>query len=454
MQISHNNLKEKLNFKNCLGLSSSVQQNAVLNRALIETGGIVPWLIKTNNNEELKERIINLSIFFALAFFAPILNVPFANRIAMKFCGLTDSIFDNNHKAIQLSNEYLTNKDKVIEGLKKYNTTSNAVNKKSLEKFYTSPIEKFYNKIKGRKENNNINMKKLLEKCNNSPELLRKRLIKSKNWVLFSDLIISGITLGFLGFLNNYLTEKRTGKSGFSAELEMADSKIIEERSAQYKKNKKRNINILLAEIALLSGVVPLAINKGLSSNKVNRLTKFVKAHPNLTNYTKGIYMSRFTMLLTMIMNLSGLSLAARNNTEKKDLAIRNSIIIPVFLGGDLLTTSLISSIFDKVFNTKLTEKSNNKGILRKIFPKFKSLEKINEEVSKGMVSKKHKGLATGVYWGNMALCAASIAYFVPTICNKMIKQDVSNYVHKKNINASSFNPIKSEVFKSFQLHN
>lgn len=83
-------------------------------------------------------------------------------------------------------------------------------------------------------------MQKLLEKCNNNPEILRKRLIKSKNWVLFSDLVISVITLGSLGFLNNYLTKKRTGKSGFSAELKMADPKIIEQRADEYEKNKKR----------------------------------------------------------------------------------------------------------------------------------------------------------------------------------------------------------------------
>ena len=447
-------INNKINFKSSIGLSSSVQQNAVLNRALIETGGMIPWLIQTNNKEERKERSINLGIFYILAFFAPILNVPLANRIAMKLCGLTDNLSDNNHKAIQLSNEYLTNKDRVIEGLEKYNNSSTIVNKKISEKFYTSPLEKFYNILTGKKENNSINLKKLLEKCNNNPELLRKRLIKSKNWVLFSDLIISGITLGSLGFLNNYLTKKRTGKSGFSAELEMADSKIIEQRADKYEKNKKRNINILIAEIALVSTLAPLAINKGLSSGKVNKLTKFVKSHPNLTNYTKGIYMSRFTMLLTMIMNLSGLTLAARNNTERKDFAIRNSITLPVFLGGDLLTTSLISNLSDKLFHTKLTEKSENNNIFRKIFPKFKSLEKINEEVSKSVISKKHKGIAAGIYWGNMALCAGALAYLVPAICNKMIKQDVSDYVKKhENINLVPNNTINSEVFKEFQLH-
>lgn len=415
---------------------------------------MVPWLIQTNNKEERKERSINLGIFYILAFFAPILNVPLANRIAMKLCGLTDSLSDNNHKAIQLSNEYLTNKDRVVEGLEKYNNSSTIVNKKVSEKFSTSPLEKFYNILTGRKENNSINLKRLLEKCNDNPELLRKRLIKSKNWVLFSDLVISGITLGSLGFLNNYLTKKRTGKSGFSAELEMADSKIIEQRANEYEKNKKRNINLLLAEIALVSTMAPLAINKGLSSDKVNKLTKFVKSHPNLTNYTKGIYMSRFTMLLTMIMNLSGLTLAARNNTERKDFAIRNSITLPVFLGGDLLTTSLISNLSDKLFHTKLTEKSENNNIFRKIFPKFKSLEKINEEVSKSVISKKHKSIAAGIYWGNMALCAGALAYLVPAICNKMIKKDVSDYVKKhENINSVPYNTINSEVFKEFQLH-
>ena len=404
-------------------ISQNVQQNAVLNRAIIDAGGIFPWLTQTNNKQERTERLINMSTFFGFAFLAPVINVPLGNRITMNAINLTDKFFDHNCNAIQLSNKYLTDNKEMLKGLDSYNKEN---------KFAFSPLEKLYNKVFNKNRVSNVDINKLLERCQNNPELLRKHLIKAKNWVLFSDLIITGATLGSLGFLNNYLTKKRTGKSGFSAELYMADSKIIEQRAAKYEENKKLNIKKLAAIILFISSIVPLAVSKGMISTKNNKFTKFIKNHAKYTDYTKGIFMSRFTMLLGIIMNMCGLLLASRNKTEKKDWLIRCLITNPVFLGGDLLSASLISNTCDKLFKTELTENKPNNNLLRRIFPKVKPLEKINQEVKDNKLSKIHKPLSEGIYWGNMALCAITLAYLVPTLCNKMIKHDVAKDVQSQ----------------------
>lgn len=411
------NNKNNISFCNFYNVTSNVQQNVVLNRALIDAGGIFPWLIQCNNKEERTERIINLSTFFGFAFVAPVINVPAANRIAMRCQGLTDGLLDNNHKAIQLSNEFLTKDDKLLKGLDLYNKD---------KKFASSPIERLFGK-----NSKQINVDKLLKKCQDNPELLRKRLVYAKNLVLFSDLVITGVTLGSLGFLNNYLTKKRTGKSGFSAELNMADSKIIEQRSEKYERNKKFNMTKLAGIIMLISAGTPFIMNKGMISKNKNKFTEFIKNHAKYTDYTKGIFMSRFVMLLGIIMNMCGLLLASRNETERKDWLIRCLVTNPIFLGGDLVTASLISNTCDKLFKTKLTENGKNDTILRRIFPKVKPLESINKEVENKKISNIHKPLAAGVYWGNLIICAYALAYIVPTICNKMIKSDVDNYVHK-----------------------
>ena len=422
MNVIDNN--KPVNFRNFYNISQSVQQNAVLNRALIDAGGIFPWLIQTNNKQERTERLINMSTFFGFAFLAPIINVPLGNRIAMNAMSLTDKFFDRNCNAIQLSNKFLTDNDEMLKGLDLYNKEN---------KFAFSPLEKLYNKIFNKKRIPNVDIKKLLKKCQNNPELLRKRLIKAKNWVLFSDLIITGATLGSLGFLNNYLTKKRTGKSGFSAELYMADPQIIERRAAKYEENKKRNIKKLAAIVLFVSSVIPLIVSKGMISTKNTNFTKYIKNHAKYTDYTKGIFMSRFTMLLGIIMNMCGLLIASRNKTEKKDWLIRCLITNPVFLGGDLLSASLISNTCDKLFKTELTENKPDNNLLRRIFPKVKSLEKIDKEVQNKKLSKMHKPLSEGIYWGNMALCATMLAYLVPTLCNKMIKHDVEKDVQAHN---------------------
>lgn len=449
MQVAQTNYKQNLSFNGYYNISQNVQQNAVLNRAIIDAGGIFPWLIQSNNKQERTERLINMSTFFGFAFLAPVINVPLGNRITMKATGLTDKFFDRNCNAIQLSNKFLTDSDKMIKGLDLYNKEN---------KFTFSPLERLYNKIFAKTKVPDVDISKLLKKCQNNPEILRKRLIKAKNWVLFSDLIITGATLGSLGFLNNYLTKKRTGKSGFSAELYMADSKIIEQRATKYEENKKRNIKKLVATVLFISSVVPFIVSKGMISTKNNKFTKFIKCHSQYTDYTKGVFMSRFTMLLGIIMNMCGLLFASRNKTEEKDWLIRCLITNPVFLGGDLLSTSLISNICDKLFNTKLTEKESNKTLLRRIFPKVKSLEKINNEVKDNKLSKIHNPLSKGIYWGNMAICATMLAYLVPTLCNKMIKRDVNIYAQAQNKNivnhqTTATKPIHMEDFINNKPH-
>ena len=422
--------QNNINFRNFYNIASNVQQNAVLNRSFIDAGGIFPWLIQSNNKEERTERLINLSTFFGFAFVAPVINVPAANRISMRCQGLTDGLLDNNHKAVQISNEFLTTDENLLKGLDLYNKD---------KKFAPSPIERLFSK-----KSNQIDIDKLLEKCQNNPELLRKRLVKAKNWVLFSDLVITGVTLGSLGFLNNYLTKKRTGRSGFSAELNMADSKIIEQRSEKYEQNKKRNMGKLAGIIMLVSAGVPFIVNRGMLSKNKNKFSEFIKNNAKYTDYTKGIFMSRFVMLLGIIMNMCGLLLASRNETERKDWLIRCLVTNPIFLGGDLVTASLISNTCDKLFKTNLTENDKNDKILRRIFPKVKSLENINTEVENKKLSNIHKPLAAGVYWGHMLLCAYALAYIVPTICNKMIKSDVDKYVHKQSAESQDYKSVSN----------
>lgn len=439
----------RTSFNGFLETSAGVQNNAVLNRALINAGFNIPWMIKANNKYEAMEKFRQGVTFMALAYIAPLFNVPAANRIFMKLCGLTEGWADNNHKAIQLSNKYLVSPEKTLEGLKKYNilNEANGISKIS-ERFFSAPIDKFVKKIKGERINDQIDISRLLKKCGGNLSVLQKRLSRAKNLTLCSDLIITCATLGFIHLLNNYLTKKATGKSGFSAELEMADEKTIAQRAENYEKSKKRSIKIILGEIALISALVPLAVHKGLTSKTKNLFTNFIKKYATFTDYTKGVFMSKFTIVLGMLLSLSSTILFSRNNTERKDLAVRLPLTNAVMLGGDLLLTSAIANISDKFFKTNLCIE-NQKGIFNKIFPKFKSLEQISKEVSLKKISSNHKSIATSVYWAGMALCTAAIGFILPKICNIIIKTDVKNYVANQNNNLKTNYEIP-EVFKQF----
>ena len=426
MQI--NNVNSKPNFGRFYNISGEVEKNMIMNRAIIDVGGITPWILQTNNREERKERIANLSIFFALAFLAPIVNVPLANRVAMKSVGLTKSFFANNHKAIQISNEFLTDTKAMKTA---FGTLQNEAK--------SSPFESLCRLVNGKKAPS-LDIENLYKNAG-SEEQLRQKLIKAKNGVLCSDLYITGITLGSLGFLNNYMTKKRSGKTGFSAELEMADEALIAKRASGYEKNKYKRAAVLGAEIIAISTIVPLLVKKGLTSIKETKFNNYIKKNARWMDYTKGIYMKRLPLFMGMIMNVSGLLLASRNKTEFKDWSIRNGVTTPVFLGGDIVIGGLLANASDKLLGTKITDKTENPNLLRKIFPKTKSIDQLSALCKTDESLKTTRKAATGIYWGNLALVSACLAYVVPYLCNKMIKTDVAKDV-LKNQDKTTLNPL------------
>lgn len=420
--------------------TANVERNAMLNRSIIDLGGVFPWLLSCNNKEERRERAVSISMFFALAFLAPIITVPAANRLVMKhLTKLTKSLWSNNQKAIQLSNKYLTNKEATKEGLKALS-----------QKAAASPLEYAWTKLRGKKLNNKLDVNELLKACGNDYEVLRKKLIISKNAVLCSDLLVTGFTLGSLGFVNNYMTKKKTGRAGFSAELEMADEKLIAHRADSYERNKKKRFASLAGLVLSISTLIPLALKKGLTSNSKTAFSTFIKKHAHYMDYEKGIFMSRLALLAGLIMNTGGLLLASRNKTELKDWTIRGAITNPVFFGGDLVLASGLYNLSDKLLKTKLCDKEEKPSLFRRIFPKTKSIEEINNLAEKGILKRKDKRAATSIYWANLAMVSAVLAYVVPTVVNRMIKSDVQKDVDKQHKGSGN---LSQNTVQSNQLH-
>lgn len=422
---SVNNSPSKTSFKSAAGFyntTAELENNIILGRAIIDLCGCdVPWVIMANNNQERIERARRYAIVFALAFMSPMLLVPAINRVAVKHCAkLTDSLFSNNHKAVHLSNEFLVSVEKTKEGLKQL-----------AKRTEMGPFEKYYNKFRGKKPVEQIiDVKELLAKSGGDWEKLRQNLISTKNKILFADFILNGVPLGAMGFINNYLTKKKTGQSGFSAELKMADKAIIEKRADNYEKNKHKRYAAFAALALGLSTSLPLITKYGLSSASKTGLAGFVKRHGNWMNYKSGIYMGRIPFLALMIMNHGGLLIASRNNTEAKDTAVRMGVADAIFFGGDLLLASLFANVSDRILKTKI-RKENQKSLMSKIFPQIKPIKEIIQLVEEGKMSIKNKRVATGIFWLNMVLLSFGMGYVIPKLVNKMIKQDVKQDVDK-----------------------
>lgn len=404
--------------------TAELESNVILSRAIIDLVGCdVPWVIMANNNQERIERARRYAIVFVLAFMSPMALLPVLNRTVMKNTAkLTKKFWSNNHKAIHLSNEFLVSAEKTKEGLEKL-----------AKETEMGPIEKFFYKVTGRKQaEQKLNLEELLENAGGDWEKLRKKLIKAKNEVLFADFITSGVPLGAMGFINNYLTKKKTGQAGFSAEFKMADKGVVEKRADDYERNKNKRY-LSFAALALgISTAFALITKHGLTSQSKKGLAGFVKKHANITNYKSGIYMSRIPFLALMVINHGGLLMASRNKTEAKDTLIRMGTGDVIFFGGDLLLASLFANISDRLFKTDL-RKGGQTSFFSKFFPKTKPIKLVNQMVEEGKLTVKNKRIANGLYWVNLAVLSACMGFVIPTMINKMIKKDVKKDVDKTN---------------------
>lgn len=380
-------------------LTAAFENRVLLNKAVFDvTCSDIPYVIMANNKEERRERINRSVLSFGLVFASPLLLLPLINRGAVKhIAGLTNKLMSKEHNIIKLSNKYLTDAEKTEEGLKELS--------KEL----------------------GVDFNPVLERAENSYDTLRKRIINAKNTVLGCDFLLITGTFGNIGFFNNWQTRKRTGQKGYSAEMGMANKDIVENRAKDYEKSSKTRFRMFMGILAGIVGGVPFAIKQGLSSSKSNKFTKFVVKHCEKFDYTNAIFMKRLPLAIGLIGAHTGIVLASRNNTELKDNAIRSSIPLAIFFGGDILMTSALGRLSDAVLKTKIInrEKTQNK-FLHKILPPTHSLNELEK-----IGCKTSKNVGMGLFWFNFAFLSALIGFVTPALINHIIKKDVSKDIEK-----------------------
>lgn len=394
-------------FKGISPYSSAVfmENNVLMNKALFDLAGSdVPWVVMANNKEERRERTNRAMLSFGLIFISPLVILPLVNRASMKYIAkLTPKLMAKEYNAIRLSNKHLINTQKTEAGL--------------------AALERKY---KGK-----VNFDSLKEKADGDFEKIRLGIIKAKNAVLAADFLLVGGAFGSIGFFNAHQTKKKTGQSGYSAEMEMADKSVVEKRARKYEKTAGLRLGTFLTLLGGLIVGVPLAMKHGLSSNKATKFNSFVKKHAKKLDYVDAIFAKRWAMALSLAVAQSGICLASRNKTELKDNAIRSSVGFAIFFGGDLLLARLFSNLSDKLFKTKLVDYTHKKDkFMHKILPPVKPLRGIEQ-----LKHSKTKGAAGAIFWLTFALTAASTGVIVPYLINKLIKKDV-----EKDVNSSKAN--------------
>lgn len=378
------------------GFTDMVMGNIFLNKALFDlTSSDIPWVIMANNKEERRERINRSALSVGMVFVSPLIVLPFVNRFAMK--KLIPDFASKQWQAIKLSNKALVNAEKTKAGL-----------------------DELSKELK-------IDFKPVVDKVGGDYDKLRRKISTAKNIVLGTDLMLIAGSFGHIGFFNAWQTKKKTGQNGYSAELNMADKEVIEKRAEKLKKTEKFRYAAFLTGLAGLTVAMPAAIKHGLTTNKVNKFSNFVKKHADKFDYKDAIFMSRLPMALSFLTAHFGIFMASRNNTERKDNLIRSSATLSIFFLGDILLASLLGRVSDKYLKTDLIKRDGENKLLNKILPPVKELKEL-----KATSNPKSVKMAKGIFWLNFAVLSALMGFITPYFINKLIKKEVAEDITKK----------------------
>jgi len=386
--------QQTINFKNAgIAAASFLEENVMLNKALLDASVDIPFVCLANNKTEQKERLRRVSVNYTLCFLTPFITLPLTNRLAMKYIAkLTPKFMSKESNLIQLSNKFLKNKDSVKKGIEEL----------SKEK--------------------KTDYSKIIEKCGGDYELIRKKLINAKNAVLSFDFLFSTGSVTGMALLNNHLTKRETNMSGYSAEFELADKKTIEKRAEKFKKAEPVRKGITAGLIAAVTGL-PLAIKKGLESPNEKGFAGFIKKHADKFDYTNGIFMKRLPLFLFIFASQGGLGLASRNQTELKNNLLLSSTGIAIYFGGDVLINSLLSKLSDKFLKTEIIDKKAPKTFMNKI---------ISPTIPIRNLKGKSQKVAAINFFINLAALAVAYGYGVPKLMNKIVRKDLQK---ENNIN-------------------
>lgn len=392
MQVSNNDYNTRFKSNPLINATSFIEDRVLLNKALLDGTTDVSTVIKTNNKHERNERIRRFAVAWGVAFLSPLITLPVTNRLAIKHIAkLTPKLTSKENNLIELSNKFLTDAISLKKGIAKL-----AKDKKT-------------------------DYSKIIEKCGGDYEKLRQKLINAKMSVLSFDFLFTSTALGSIGFINRYITKKNTGREGFSAEFNMADRNLIEQRAEKYKNTKKLREAIFIPAVLML-GMSPLILRKGLISK--GKTADFIKKYADNFDYNDGIFMKRLPFLLITLVADIGILLSSRDKTEVKDNTVRLAASQATFFGGDIVIGSTLAALSDKLFKTELLDKNCKKTWINKIIPPIKPIRDLQG---------KNKSIATGLFWVNMLSLFAILGIAIPNMLNKMIRHDVDKDAQAQN---------------------
>lgn len=443
-------MDNKISFKSAslYNATARVQENTLLNRGILELGGVAaPQVAMSNNKDEAIERMIGSGLFFSISFLTPFILLPAFNKFFLKKAGIVNDFKGLERKIIEVSKKYLSqDADTMVKGIKE------TAKKLDIEKSETS-------------NEHQKAFEQLLQRFPDKEELRKKLLNVHKN-VYSSDFLSTAWMQMLAPWVYIAITELRTNKKGFSAAFEMKETKIDDET---YKKQKRNKLiaNALFSTIPAL--VVPRLVTKAMSKDFTKLLKsenilkqgygKFlnsIKKNAGAFDYTRGIYMSKTIFaLMWLLSDYPNCIISSRDKHESKDRAIRYGVMNLMFFCGDFFINNVLGRLSDKFVRTKIMRTDNpakNKGFFNRFrlpMNKFEDIKKL-----KGLDTKtlnKTKNMAAGIYWASLGINMALLGFGLPAFLNRMLKNDIKKEINSENQTKTYTQPVlDKKSFKQF----
>lgn len=393
---------------NLYNISASIQSNATLNRGVMELGGVeIPFTIMANNKEERVERLMRGVLFLAASFVAPVVTMPVLNKNFSKIAG----IIKNNKEidVLKISKEYLTSDtDRMLEGFSK--TSEELKKSKNKEKF--KDIDRHF--------------KNVLERFPDK-EILRQKLVKAHSKIFLADFLIAGLLSIAVPWGSNFITEKRTKRTGYVGEFAIADKKYTDKMAEKHESIKKKKLVIsCLFPILASIGLAKLHYNSMIKpAAKLGYVGKLIKKNIHKFDYKNAIFMSKAAFFALMVFgDMPAYLLACRDKHELKMRTTIWTFLTAVMFGGDFVLNNITGRICDAKLGTTLMDKKGHEksGFFKKFLMDTHDMEKLNKMAN---VSKKTKKAALIMYWGNFALNTAVMGFALSFIVSRQMKKDV-----------------------------
>lgn len=402
-------------------LTAQIQENNLLNRGLLDLGGIaVPQIIMSNNEDEKVERGVLQSLYFVSSFMAPYVLLPFFNKTFLARNGVVKNFSNNERKIIEVSKKYLTKDvDFMVKGIRK--TAQNLVQE----------AEKKGKKIAVKEDFENI-----LNRFSDKEEL-KNKLLKTHEHILFADFLCTSLMWCATPWVSMEVTKLRTNRSGFSATYSMIDEKQSRLNAKKHEQEKKKKL-LISAIIGVIPAVVfPKLVTKGFK-DKSGILNGIVKKYSESFNYTKGIFPSKSIIAaIWLLSDYPSQVISSRDKYERRDRAIRGAGTFVAFFGGDYILNNIFGRLADRILKTEIMDRSNLKndsGFFKKLLMQPKSFSEIEDLKNvTPTILKKTKGIGAGLYWLTLVANMAILGFGLPVILNAMLKKSIKKDTSERN---------------------